>query len=76
MVVTEPQPLLEVNELIKLYRQEGKCLKLALMNQYDTSKFVGVVDCFISEYDQFLRKLNDNEYLTFLNEQLATQGNA
>lgn len=48
MIVAEPQPLLEVNELIKLYRQEGNYLKLALMNQYDITKFVGVLDIYIS----------------------------
>lgn len=41
-------PLLEVNELIKLYKQDGKYLKLALMNQYDTGKFVGIIDLYIS----------------------------
>lgn len=32
----QPTPLLEVNSLFRLYKQEGKYLKLALMNQYNT----------------------------------------
>jgi len=41
------------------------------MNQYDSAKFVGVIDCFISEYDQFFKKLSDNEYMIYLNEQIT-----
>jgi hypothetical protein len=35
-LVARPLPLLEVNQLIRLYKQEGRYLKLALMNHYDS----------------------------------------
>lgn len=69
-LVSKPQPLLEINQLVKLYKQEGKYLKLALMNQYDPDKFVGVVDCYLTEYSEFFKFLNENEYLCSLNEKI------
>lgn len=57
-LLSKPIPLLEINSLVRLYKQEGKYLKLALMNQYDTDKFVGVIDCYISQYDEYFRQLS------------------
>lgn len=41
------------------------------MNHYDAEKFVGVLDCYLSEFDQFFKRLNDNEYLLVLNDRIG-----
>lgn len=72
-LLAKPVPLLEVSSLIRLYKQEGKYLKLAMMNQYDTDKFVGVLDCYISQYPEFFKQLSENEYLMSLNDRIASK---
>jgi hypothetical protein len=66
-----PVPLLEVNSLLRLYKQEGHYYKLALMNQYDTEKYVGVLDLFLGQEEQFFKMLYENEYILFLNDQIT-----
>jgi hypothetical protein len=45
---------------VRLYKQEGKYLKLALMNQYNNSRYVGVVDLYLSQYSEFFKELSKN----------------
>ncbi len=43
-----PNPIMELNPLVKIYKQDGQFVKLALMNHYDTEVIVGYVDCYIA----------------------------
>ncbi len=40
------------------------------MNHYDTEKFIGVIDCYISEFSEFFKNLNENLYIMHLNEKV------
>eukprot|EP00919_Chromeraceae_sp_WS-2016_P010806 GHVR01025230.1.p1 GENE.GHVR01025230.1~~GHVR01025230.1.p1 ORF type:complete len:113 (+),score=0.34 GHVR01025230.1:1218-1556(+) len=46
-----PIPLLEIGPLIKLYHQDGKIIKLTLINQYDPKCIEGSIDCYIHEFN-------------------------
>ena len=58
---------------MRLYKQEGKYLKLALMNQYNSSRYVGVVDLYLSQYSEFFKELSKNEYMVFLNDRISSR---
>ena len=57
-LLSKPIPLIVVNFRIKVFQQEGRYLKLCLMNQYNPEKYEGVVDLFLSHYPQFFKTLS------------------
>jgi hypothetical protein len=43
------------------------------MNQYDTGKYVGVLDLYITEYSEFFKTLTENEYVSYLNDRISSR---
>lgn len=56
--MAQPIPLLEINSTVRLYKQEGKYLKLALMDYLNNLIYVGISDLYISQYSEFFKQLS------------------
>ena len=41
------------------------------MNQYNPAKLDGIIDVFLSHYNQFFKQLSVNDYLIYLNERIS-----
>lgn len=57
-LMAQPIPLLEINSTVRLYKQEGKYLKLALMDYLNNLIYVGITDLYISQYSEFFKQLS------------------
>ncbi len=62
--------MLELNEFVKFYPQDGKYTKLAHMNIYDNSKLEGAIDCYFQEFDHFFKVVSTNGYLNYLSSKI------
>ena len=53
-----PHELCDLNMHVKLFRKEGPFITVYVMNQYNVSVVEEVIDCYLSDYEYYFKKLN------------------
>ncbi len=61
-IIISPVPscLAQLNPLIRLYEQEGKFVKICLLNQYNQNIVNGCLDCYLEHMEKYFKKLSEN----------------